>query len=170
MIFFPTLVNVVVGLRSAPSLACDLVRAAGGNQAMVMWKVRLPYALPAFFASARIAAPAAIGGATLAEWLATGKGLGSTLVISYSASNFNNLWSGAVLLIAVSIALYGLIGVVEWNGARVERQGLAFSVIPKGPLAVGNHSSLVLRMLPAAKTPAPALLRAREREDKGCGR
>jgi sulfonate transport system permease protein len=113
VIFFPTLVNVVVGLRSAPSLACDLVRAAGGNQAMVMWKVRLPYALPAFFASARIAAPAAIGGATLAEWLATGKGLGSTLVISYSASNFNNLWSGAVLLIAVSIALYGLIGLVE---------------------------------------------------------
>ena len=113
VIFFPTLVNVVVGLRSAPRLACDLVRAAGGSQATVIWKVRLPYALPAFFASARIAAPAAIGGATLAEWLATGKGLGSMLVISYSASNFNVLWSGAVLLIAVSIALYGLVGVLE---------------------------------------------------------
>lgn len=113
VIFFPTLVNVVVGLRSAPSLACDLVLAAGGNQATVIWKVRLPYALPAFFASARIAAPAAIGGATLAEWLATGKGLGSMLVISYSASNFNVLWSGAVLLIAVSIALYGLVGLLE---------------------------------------------------------
>jgi sulfonate transport system permease protein len=111
--FFPTLVNVVVGLRSAPAIACDLVRASGGNQAMITWKVRLPYALPALFASARIAAPAAIGGATLAEWLATGKGLGSVLVISYSASNFNNLWSGAVLLIAVSIALYGAIGIFE---------------------------------------------------------
>lgn len=111
--FFPTLVNVVVGLRSAPELACDLVRAAGGNQAVVTWKIRLPYASPALFASARIAAPAAIGGATLAEWLATGQGLGSVLVISYSASDFNNLWSGAVLLIAASIALYAAIGILE---------------------------------------------------------
>jgi sulfonate transport system permease protein len=113
VIFFPTLVNVVVGLRSAPALACDLIRAAGGTAVMVVWKVRLPYALPAFFASARIAAPAAIGGATLAEWLATGKGLGNALVISYSASDFNTLWSGATLIVAVSILLYTAIGLLE---------------------------------------------------------
>jgi len=111
--FFPTLVNVGVGLRSAPSLACDVVRAAGGESMMAIRKVRLPYAVPALFASARIAAPAAIGGATLAEWLATGKGLGSLLVISYSASNFNVLWSGAVLIVAVSVAVYSLVGVIE---------------------------------------------------------
>jgi ABC-type nitrate/sulfonate/bicarbonate transport system permease component len=111
--FFPTLVNVAVGLRSAPALACDLVKASGGTRLTVVRKVRLPYALPAFFASARIAGPAAIGGATLAEWLATGQGLGSALVISYSASDFNTLWSGATLIVAVSIALYGLVGLVE---------------------------------------------------------
>jgi sulfonate transport system permease protein len=80
---------------------------------MAVRKVRLPYAVPALFASARIAAPAAIGGATLAEWLATGKGLGSLLVISYSASDFNTLWSGAVLIVAVSVGVYSLVGVVE---------------------------------------------------------
>lgn len=111
--FFPTLVNVVVGLRSAPSLACDVVKAAGGGPLMTMRKVRLLYALPAFFASARIAAPAAIGGATLAEWLATGKGLGSLLVVSYSGSDFNTLWAGAVLIVAVSVALYGAVSVLE---------------------------------------------------------
>ena len=111
--FFPTLVNVAVGLRSAPALACDVVRASGGTPLMVVRKVRLPYALPAFFASARIAAPAAIGGATLAEWLATGTGLGNVLVISYSASDFNTLWSGATLVVAVSVALYGLVGSIE---------------------------------------------------------
>jgi ABC-type nitrate/sulfonate/bicarbonate transport system permease component len=111
--FFPTLVNVGVGLRSAPALACDVVRAAGGESMMAIRKVRLPYAIPALFASARIAAPAAIGGATLAEWLATGKGLGSLLVISYSASDFNTLWSGAVLIVTVSVGLYSLVGVIE---------------------------------------------------------
>jgi sulfonate transport system permease protein len=113
VVFFPTLVNVAVGLRSAPALACDLIRVSGGSPLMVMRKVRLPYALPAFFASARIAAPAAIGGATLAEWLATGTGLGNVLVVSYSASDFNTLWSGAVLIVAVSVGLYGLVGMIE---------------------------------------------------------
>jgi ABC-type nitrate/sulfonate/bicarbonate transport system permease component len=119
--FFPTLVNVAVGLRSAPVLACDVVRASGGNSLMVMRKVRLLYALPAFFASARIAGPAAIGGAILAEWLATGKGLGNVLTISYSASDFNTLWSGATLIVAVSVGLYGLIGIVE--GLVISRKG-----------------------------------------------
>jgi ABC-type nitrate/sulfonate/bicarbonate transport system permease component len=120
--FFPTLVNVAVGLRAAPALACDLVRVSGGSPLMVVRKVRLPYALPAFFASARIAAPAAIGGATLAEWLATGNGLGSVLVIAYSASDFNTLWSGAALIVAVSVALYGFVGVIErWISTRMCR-------------------------------------------------
>ena len=88
-----------------------------------MRKVRLPYALPAFFASARIAAPAAIGGATLAEWLATGTGLGNLLVISYSASDFNTLWSGAVLIVAVSVTLYGFVGIIEGWVSRRLRQG-----------------------------------------------
>ncbi len=113
VVFFPTLVNMAVGLRSASILACDVVRASGGDQLMVMRKVRLPFAVPAFFASLRIAAPAAIGGATLAEWLATGQGLGNQLVISFSASDFNTLWSGAVVLVAVSVALYSGIGLLE---------------------------------------------------------
>jgi ABC-type nitrate/sulfonate/bicarbonate transport system permease component len=118
--FFPTLVNVAVGLRSAPAQACDVVRVSGGNPLMVARKVRLPYALPAFFASARIAAPAAIGGAALAEWLATGKGLGSLLVISYSASDFNTLWSGSALIVAVSVGLYSVVGMIEgWILARM---------------------------------------------------
>ena len=121
--FFPTLVNVAVGLRSAPELACDLVRVSGGTPLMVVRKVRLPYALPAFFASARIAAPAAIGGATLAEWLATGKGLGNVLVVSFSASDFNTLWSGAVLIVAVSVGLYGLVGMIEKLVLARMRQG-----------------------------------------------
>src|SRR5262249_28108799 len=66
--FFPTLVLVVTGLRSAPERACEVITSFGGSRIAALRKVRIPYALPALFAAARIAAPAAIGGATLAEW------------------------------------------------------------------------------------------------------
>jgi len=113
VVFFPTLVNLSVGLRAAPAPACDVVISMGGSPFHTVTKVRLQYALPALFASARIAVPAAIGGATLAEWLATGKGLGSLLVVAYSGSRFGTLWAGAVLVVVVSVGLYALIGAVE---------------------------------------------------------
>ena len=90
---------------------------------MVKRKVRPPYALLAFFASARIAGPATIGGATLAEWLATGQGLGSVLFIAYSASDFNTFWADATLIVAVSVALHGLVGLIEGLILARMRQG-----------------------------------------------
>lgn len=113
VVFFPTLVNVSVGLRAAPAPACELVSSIGGSALDTVTKVRLQYSLPALFASARIAVPAAVGGATLAEWLATGNGLGSLLVISYSNSRFGTLWAGAVLVVVVSVGLYAVISAVE---------------------------------------------------------
>ncbi|MFE9693121.1 ABC transporter permease [Micromonospora sp. NPDC005806] len=113
VVFFPTLVNLSVGLRAAPLPACDLVTSMGGSPFHTVTMVRLQYALPALFASARIAVPAAIGGATLAEWLATGDGLGSLLVVAYSSSRFGTLWAGAVLVVVVSVGLYALISAVE---------------------------------------------------------
>jgi ABC-type nitrate/sulfonate/bicarbonate transport system permease component len=111
--FFPTLVNVVVGLRAAPSLSVDVVIAYGGGVGAVLRKVALPAALPSLFASARIAGPAALLGAVLAEWLATGKGLGALMLNSTTTSRYDTLWAAVVVLTVVSIAVYGVIAILE---------------------------------------------------------
>jgi len=111
--FFATLVTVSQGLRAAPALACEVISSLGGGQLMVTRKVRLLYALPSLFASARIAIPGAIAGATLAEWLASGTGLGNLLVADYTASRFAALWSGSVIIVLVSVGLYALVAALE---------------------------------------------------------
>ena len=111
--FFPTLVLLVAGLRSAPTRACEIVESFGGSAVTVARKVRIPYALPSLFAAARIAVPAGIGGATLVEWLSTGSGLGNLLVLSYSASRFNELWSASVVIVAISVMFYAAVGILE---------------------------------------------------------
>jgi ABC-type nitrate/sulfonate/bicarbonate transport system permease component len=116
--FFPTLVLVVTGLRSAPAQACDVIIACGGSRLAAMRKVQMPYALPALFTAARIAAPAAIGGATLAEWLATGSGAGNLLVLSYAASKFGALWAASVVIISISVAFYAGLGMIQTSVAR----------------------------------------------------
>ena len=119
--FFPTLVHLIAGLRSAPDRACEVILSFGGSRVMVARKVRLLYALPALFAAARIAVPAAIGGATLAEWLSTGAGMGNLLVLAYAASRFGTLWAASVVIVSLSVAFYAAIGIVE--GAVFRRYG-----------------------------------------------
>jgi sulfonate transport system permease protein len=111
--FFPGLVQIADGLRSCPSMALDAVHAFGGGQRDSLWKVRLPYALPSLCASARIGAPLAIIGATLAEWLATGKGVGNRMVLSLSRSNYLDLWATVAVLTACAVVVYSLASMVE---------------------------------------------------------
>jgi ABC-type nitrate/sulfonate/bicarbonate transport system permease component len=111
--FFPTLVNVTQGLKSTPASAFDLFAAYGAGELTILRKARLPYALPAIFASARIAAPGALLGAILAEWLSTGQGLGNLMVTSSSTSNYSMLWACVVAITVVSILIYNAVSAIE---------------------------------------------------------
>ena len=113
VVFFPSLVIMVFGLRSAPRQAADLCRAYGASPAMTIRKVALPSALPSIFASARIAVPGALVGALLAEWLSTGKGLGNTMLTDGSDFLYADLWAAVVLVTLVSVLLYAAVGVLE---------------------------------------------------------
>lgn len=111
--FFPTLVNVVGGLRSPAAGPLLVMRAYGASSWATLWKLRVPSALPSLFSSARIAAPGAMLGAVLAEWLSTGQGLGYLMLEAGTGSEFALLWSGVVLTTVVSAAVYAAVGLVE---------------------------------------------------------
>jgi ABC-type nitrate/sulfonate/bicarbonate transport system permease component len=111
--FFPTLVNVTLALSAAPQEAIDLFRAYGASPAKTLRKVQLPSALPALFASLRVAAPLALVGALLAEWLATGQGLGYKILQSGALSDYDGLWARVALVTVYSVLLYKVIGAIE---------------------------------------------------------
>lgn len=111
--FFPTLVNVTQALKSVPAPSLDLMAAYGARKRTTLWKVQFPSSLPALFASARIAAPLALIGALLAEWLATGKGLGYLMLQSVTMFEIDRLWASVAIVTFGSVILYGLISSVE---------------------------------------------------------
>lgn len=113
VVFFPALVTIGFGLRSTSRQAADLVRAYGGNGLAVTRKVMLPSALPAIFASARVSVPGALVGATLAEYLATGKGLGYLMLYDVQRFNYDQLWSAVVVLTAITVGIYYTVGAIE---------------------------------------------------------
>lgn len=113
MIFFPALVACLHGLRQAPGQVLDVMATYGAGRWTRLWYAQVPAMLPAFFAAARMSVPAAVLAVTVAEWLATGTGLGNLMALTASTSDYNLLWS-AVVVVALGSALgYALIGWVE---------------------------------------------------------
>lgn len=113
MIFFPAFIACLYGLRQVPLRILDLGRCYEAGRLTVLWHMRIPAMLPAFFGAARMVVPAAVLAATVSEWLATGTGTGNLMALSASLSDYGMLWSCVVALTAVSVALHGLMSMVE---------------------------------------------------------
>ena len=113
MIFFPTLVACQQGLRQTPGQIVDLFRSYGATRWTLLRSAQIPAMLPAFFASARMAVPAALLAVTTVEWLATGKGIGVLMAMTASTSNYARLWSCVGILAVVAVGVYAAVAALE---------------------------------------------------------
>lgn len=113
MVFFPTFVACLQGLRQAPGQIMTVFDSYAAGPVAKLFHVRIPAMLPAFFASARMAVPASVLAVTVVEWLATGSGIGSLMALSASLSDYDMLWSCVVLVAALSALGYAAVGWVE---------------------------------------------------------
>ena len=112
-VFFPTLIGALVGLRSADKASTEVIKAFGGNRWHVLVKIRLRSALPSTFAGLRIAAPAAVLGAIIGEYVGGTSGLGIFMINSEQALNVPRTWGIALMaatLAGVGYAVTGLVG------------------------------------------------------------
>ncbi|WP_341854512.1 ABC transporter permease subunit [Brachybacterium sp. GPGPB12] len=99
--------------RSASPAMVDVVSVFGGSKVAAFRKVALPASLPAFFTAPRISIPGALTGAPLAEWLATGQGIGYQIVSDVSRARYESVWASVVVVTAASLLLYGIVSVLE---------------------------------------------------------
>lgn len=106
-VFFTTLVGMLLGLRSADPTSLDLIRAYGGGRMQTLLKVRLKSSLPSLFAALRIAAPAAILGAIIGEYLGGDRGLGVAMINSEQALDISRTWGIALTATVIGSLGYG---------------------------------------------------------------
>jgi len=121
--FFPTLVNIVVAMARTSAPLREVLVAYNASRAQILLRLELPTALPAFLGSLRVAIPRALLGALLAEWLASGRGLGYTMVFATTTADFALLWTSVVAISVVSLAGYSLMAGIE--RALLSRLGFA---------------------------------------------
>lgn len=99
--YFQLMLAAEKGLRSVTRSHLELMRVCGAGFWQVLWKLRLPSALPFIFTGLRIAASSAILCAMFAEFLSGAPGLGEQIIDAFSTQDFPRMWA----LVIVSTVL-----------------------------------------------------------------
>lgn len=101
---FPIIVDVAHGLTSVDRDLINMMKLANAGELSVLTRIRIPNALPYLFSAFRIAAPGAVVGALLGEFIGSRAGLGYLITV-YSAQ----LNTAAVFVLALLSCLLGIV-------------------------------------------------------------
>src|ERR687895_1170839 len=107
--FFPVTINTLRGLQSADPRALELMRSYAANPWRILWKVRVPAALPFIFAALKVSATASVVGAIIGELPASIQdGLGGAILNfnQYYTSSPASLWATNLIAALLGIAFF----------------------------------------------------------------
>jgi len=111
--FFPVVVDTATGLAATPPELLDLSRSYRASAFKTFVKVRLPMALPFFFAGAKVAITLSVIGAVVGEFVGSDAGLGYVILSATSYWKTELAFSSMILLSLMAILLFGAVSLVE---------------------------------------------------------
>ncbi len=123
VVFFPVTVSLAEGLETYDTELIELMRTMNASRWQVYRMVRLPGAMPAFFAGMKISAAYCVMGAVISEWTGATMGLGIYLSRAMSSFETAALFANIVLIVILSLALFGAVSLAEkkavpWSRSR----------------------------------------------------
>ena len=118
IVFFPVLVNTVVGLRAVPENLRDLMRSLRATRWQTLHLLELPAALPVLLGGLRIGATLSVIGAVVGELVGADRGLGFLINVGRGQYDTALVFVGVITLVVMALALYGA---VIWLEKRLLR-------------------------------------------------
>jgi NitT/TauT family transport system permease protein len=115
--FFPVLAGATLGLKSADFNLVDLTRLYGAARWQILWRVRLPTALPYLLSGMKTAGGLALIGAVVAEFVAgsgTATGLAWRIVESGNRLEIATLFAALALLALTGVVIFAALSLLEW--------------------------------------------------------
>ena len=111
--FFPSFVTIAQGLQTAPTGPVSVVSSYGGGPVTALRFVALPNAVGYLVTAARLAAPRALLGVMIAEYLSTGTGIGNLVNEARGRLEYGMIWSVAAVAVIVGVLLTAAVAQVE---------------------------------------------------------
>jgi putative riboflavin transport system permease protein len=113
IVFFPVLVNTIVGVRAVPTPLHDLMHSLHATPLQILLKLEVPAALPVFLGGLRIGATLSVIGAVVGELVGSDRGLGFLINVGRGQYDTALVFVAVFVLIALALILYGLVAWLE---------------------------------------------------------
>ncbi|MFT3892093.1 MAG: ABC transporter permease [Anaerolineales bacterium] len=113
IVFFPVLVNTIVGVRAVPTALYDLMNSLHATRTQILWKVEVPASLPVFLGGLRIGATLSVIGAIVGELVSAQQGLGFLLQLGDFQYDTAMVFVAVFMLVALALMLYGIVTLLE---------------------------------------------------------
>lgn len=113
----PIIRNTYTGITGVNPAVIESAKAMGMNRRQLLFKVKLPLAMPVIIAGIRTAAVINVGVATLASFVAAG-GLGEFIFGGISLNNTNMILAGAIPAALLAVVLDQIIAMIQKSGYR----------------------------------------------------
>lgn len=111
--FFPVVVSLTQGMQAGDPDMVNLLKVMGASTWQIIKEVRLPAALPSFFAGLKIAATYSIMGAVVGEWLGSSKGLGVYMTRALHSFQLDRIFCAILIIALLSVLLFMLIEIIS---------------------------------------------------------
>ena len=109
IVFFPVLVNTVVGLRAVPENLRDLMHSLKASRSQMLRYLEIPSALPVLLGGLRIGATLSVIGAVVGEWVGASSGLGFYMLHANARMQIDVMFAALTILACTSLLLYFLV-------------------------------------------------------------
>jgi NitT/TauT family transport system permease protein len=113
IVFFPVLVNTIVGIRSVPDDLRDLMRSLQATRWQMFRHLELPASMPVFLGGLRIGATLSVIGAVVGEFVGADRGLGFMINRARGQYDTALVFVAVFSLILMAMSLYGLVVILE---------------------------------------------------------
>jgi len=127
--FFPVVVTTLDALGAVDPDLLKLMRTLDASRIQTLSRAEVPAALPYFLSGAKIAVAVAVIGAVFGEWSGSDTGLGHLILVSNGVLDTARVFAAVVVLSAMAIALFALLGLAErrlaWWGEGGRRRAPA---------------------------------------------
>ncbi|MGH2544590.1 MAG: ABC transporter permease, partial [Ardenticatenaceae bacterium] len=122
IVFFPVLINTIVGVRSVDREWHELMTVLRASRWQRFRLVELPAALPVLFGGIKLGVTLAVVGAVVGEFVGAREGLGALINIARAGLYDTALLFVALLtLAAMALTLYGIVSLIERRVVRWQR-------------------------------------------------
>jgi NitT/TauT family transport system permease protein len=106
-VFFPILVNTVIGIQAVPESLHDLMKSMRATRVQTLRYLEIPAALPVLFGGLRIGATLSVIGAVVGEFVGSDRGLGFLINVGRGQFDTSLVFVALFMLILLAVMLYG---------------------------------------------------------------